>query len=93
MGGRRLVEQVDGLVRQEAVVDIAPRQVDGRGQRLVGDAHAVMQLQRRAQGAQHFQRLLPPRLRDLHGLEAPLQRRVLFDVAAVLLRQYPQRLL
>src|SRR5438552_3951125 len=41
-GGARLVDHVDGLVRQAAAADVAVRQLDGPRQRLVLDLHAVV---------------------------------------------------
>ncbi len=41
---RRLVDEVDRLVRQEAVADVAVGQLGGGCQSLVGDADAVMRL-------------------------------------------------
>ncbi len=40
---RRLVDEVDRLVGQEAVGDVAVRQGRGRDERRIGDAHAVVQ--------------------------------------------------
>ena len=84
-GGPGLVEKVDGLVGQKAVVDIAHGEGAGGLHRGVGKAHAVVLFQRRAQGAKHLHRELHVRLAHLHGLEAPLKGRVLFNVAAVFL--------
>ena len=79
-----LVHQVDGLVRQEAVRDVAPRQVCGGDQRGVLDAHAVVHLVALLQAAQNGDRVLHVRLVHVDGLEAALQRLVLLDVFAVL---------
>ena len=80
---RRLVDQVDRLVRQEAVGDVAVRQRRRRDDRAVGDAHAVVLLVLLLQAAQDRDRVLDGRLVDEHRLEAPRQRRVLLDVLAV----------
>ena len=83
----RLVDQVDRLVRQEAIADVAVRK-RGRGyQRGVGDADAVVDLVLLAQAAQDRDRLLDRRLVHDHGLEAPLQGGVLLDVLAVLVQR------
>ena len=82
--GRRLVDQVDGLVGQEAVGDVAVRQHRGSDQGAVLDAHAVVHLVALAQAAQDRDGVLDARLVDHHRLEAPLERRVLLDVLAVL---------
>ena len=80
---RRFVDQVDRLVGQETVGDVAIRQRRGRDHRGVGDAHAVMRLVRLLQAAQDRDRVLDGRLADENRLEAPLQRRILLDVLAV----------
>ena len=84
---RRLVEQVDGLVGEKAVVYIAHGQLVCGVYRVVADLQLVVLLQHGAQAAEHFEGLRPVRLRDMHGLKAALQRGVLLDVAAVLLRR------
>ena len=80
---RGLVHQVDRLVRQEAVGDVAVRQRRRGHQRGVGDAHAVMLLVLVLQAAQDRDRVLDARLVDEHRLEAPRQRRILLDVLLV----------
>ena len=83
----RLVDEVDGFVRQPAVADIAHRERDRLAERLIRDTQAVMRLEALAQAAQDLQALLGRGLRDAHGLKAPLERRVLFDIFAVLLKR------
>ena len=46
-----------------------------------------MRLEPRAQAAQDLQALLGRWLCDAHGLKAPLERRVLFNILAVLLKR------
>ena len=84
---RRLVDEVDRLVGQEAVGDVAVRQRRRRDERAVGDAHAVVQLVLLLEAAQDRDRVLDRRLVDEHRLEAPRQRRVLLDVLAVLVER------
>ena len=84
---RRLVDQVDRLVGQEAVGDVAVRQHRRRDQRRVLELHAVVDLVALAQAAQDADRVLDGRLADHHGLEAPLERGVLLDVLAVLVER------
>ena len=85
--GRGLVDQVDGLVRQEAGGDVAVGQ-GGRGdQRGVGDAHTVVHLVAVLEAAQDADGVLDRRLADEHLLEAPLERGVLLDVLAVLVER------
>ena len=80
---RRLVDEVDRLVGQEAVGDVAVRQRRRRDDRRVGDVDAVMELVLLLQAAQDRDRILDGRLGDEHRLEAPRQRRVLLDVLAI----------
>ena len=83
----RLVDQVDRLVRQEAVGDVAVRQRRGRDQRGVLDRDVVVALVVLAQAAQDRDRVLDARLADHHRLEAALERGVLLDVLAVLVER------
>ena len=85
--GGGLVDEVDGLVGQEAVGDVAVAE-RGRGdQRGVLDAHAVVDLVALLEAAQDGDRVLDGRLADEHGLEAALERGVLLDVLAVLVER------
>ena len=86
-GGRRLINQINRLVRQKPVGQIPARELDRRGHRLVRDADAVVPLKPRAKAAQDLNRLLFCRLAHEDLPEPPLQRRVLFDVLAVLLER------
>ena len=84
---RGLVDQVDRLVGQEAVGDVAVGEL-GRGvQRLVGDVDAVVGLVAVAQAAQDLLGLLDRRLVHPDLLEAPLQRGVALQVLAVLVER------
>ena len=84
---RGLVHQVDGLVGQEAVGDVAVgerrRRHDGR----VLDAHAVVDLVALLEPAQDGDGVLDARLAHVHRLKATLQGRVLLDVLAVLVQR------
>ena len=83
----RLVHQVDGLVGQEAVGDVAVGQ-RGRGdERLVLDLHAVEHLVALLEPAQDGDGVLHAGLGHHHRLEAALERGVLFDVLAVLVER------
>ena len=84
---RRLVDQVDRLVGQEAVRDVARGERRGRDERRVRDPHAVVHLVALLEAAQDRDRVLDARLADVHRLEAPLERRVLLDVLAVLVQR------
>ena len=84
---RGLVDEVDRLVRQVPVGDVADRQV-GRGlDRLVGDGDLVVLLVPLADPHQDVDGLLERRLLDHDRLEAPLQGRVALDVLAVLVER------
>ena len=83
----RLVHQVDRLVRQEAVGDVALRQRRRRDQRGVRDAHAVVHLVLLLDAAQDADRVLDRRLGDEDRLEAPGQCGVLLDMLAVLVER------
>ena len=82
-----LVDQVDRLVGQEAVGDVAVRERRRGDDRRVLDAHAVVDLVALLQSAQDRDRVLHARLVHEDGLEAALQRRVLLDVLAVLVER------
>jgi len=84
---RRFVHQVDRLVGEEAVADVALRQRRRRDQSVVRDADAVVDLVALLQPAQDGDRVLERRLAHEHGLEAPLERRILLDVLAVLVER------
>ena len=79
-----LVHQVDGLVGQEAVGDVALRQRGCRDQGGVGDADAVVDLVLLLEAAEDADGLLDGRLSHQNRLEPALERRVLLDVLAVL---------
>ena len=84
---RRLVDQVDRLVRQEAVGDVADRQVRGGLERLVGDRDLVVLLVALADAHQDVDGLLERRLLDHDRLEAALEGGVALDVLAVLVER------
>ena len=83
----RLVDEVDRLVRQEAVRDVALRERRRGDQRGVHDAHAVVHLVALAQAAQDRDRVRHRGLADEHGSETPLEGGVLLDVLAVLVER------
>ena len=84
---RRLVDQIDRLVGQEPIGDVAVRQDGGRDQRRVLELHAVVDLVALAQAAQDADRVLDGRLADHDRLEPAFERRVLLDVLAVLVER------
>ena len=83
----RLVEQVDGLVRQKARGDVAVRQLGGGDDRILGHADLVVRLEGVAQATQDHHGLRYRRLGHHHRLEATLQRGVLLDVLLILVER------
>jgi hypothetical protein len=83
----RLVDQVDGLVGQEALGDVAVRERGGGDQRAVLDADAVVHLVALLQSTQDGDGVLDRGLRHEHLLEAPLEGRVLLDALAILVER------
>src|SRR5689334_857689 len=83
----RLVDQVDRLVRQMPVLDVAIGERRGGGERLVGDLAAVVRLVAVAQAAQDLHGVVHGRLVDADLLEAPLEGRVALEVLAVLVER------
>ena len=83
----RLVDQVDRLVGQETLGQVAVAQPRRRDQRFVADRHLVVRLVLRADATQDFDRFVGRRFVEEHRREATLERRVLFDVLAVLVER------
>ena len=77
------VHEIDGLVGQKAVADVAVRKRGGGDERAVLDAHAVVHFVALLEPAQDGDGVLDARLIDHHRLEAALERGVLLDVFAV----------
>jgi hypothetical protein len=78
-----LIDEVDRLVGEEPVADVAVGQRGSGHDRAVGDAHAVVRLVALLEPAQDRDRVLHGRLTHVDGLEAALQGGVLLDVLAV----------
>jgi hypothetical protein len=83
----RLVDEVERLVGEEAVGDVARRELGRRDERRVADLDLVMDLVSLLQAAEDGDRVLDRRLADEDRLEPPLERRVLLDVLAVLVER------
>ena len=84
----RLVHEVDRLVGQEAVGDVAVRKLGGGHERRVLDLHPlVVCLIPRLEAAEDGDRVLHARLADEHRLKPPLQGRVFLDVLAILIER------
>ena len=84
---RGFVDEVDRLVGQEPIGDVAVRQHRRRDQRRVLELHAVVDLVALAQAAQDADRVFDRRLADHHRLEPALERGVLLDVLPVLVER------
>ena len=82
--GAGLVQQVDGLIGQEAVGDVPLRQFDHVGDHGVRHADAVVLLVVDADAFQHLDGIGDGRLLDFNGLETALQRSIFLDIFAVL---------
>src|SRR5579885_3443412 len=82
-----LVHEVDRLVGQEAVGDVAVRERGGGNDGAIGYAHPVMELVFLLEAAQDRDRVLDRGLGDEDGLKAPRQRRILLDVLAVFIER------
>ena len=78
-----LVDQVDRLVRQIAVLDVPGRKLRRGLQGGIGDRHMMMVLIALTQALQDLDRFRGGRLGYLNRLEPAFQRRILLDVLAV----------
>ena len=85
--GAGLVDQVDRLVRQEPVGDVAVGQRGRRDQRRVRDRDPVVRLVPVAQALEDLDGVRDARLAHLDRLETPLQRRILLHMLAVLIQR------
>ena len=83
----RLVDEVDGLVGQEAVGDVPVGEHGRRHQGGVLDADAVVHLVALLEPPQDGDRVLDGGLGYQHGLEAPFESGILFHVLAVLVER------
>src|SRR6185437_4802175 len=84
---RGFVDEVDRLVRQEPIADVAMRERRRSDDRVVGDAHAVVRLVPLLQAAQDGDRVLDRRLADVDRLKAPFEGRILFDMLPVFVQR------
>ena len=80
--GTRLVDEVDGLIRQEAVLDVAVGEVRGGLDGTLRVAHVVVLLVARLERGQDLDRVLDARLLHIDRLEATLKGRILGEVLA-----------
>ena len=84
---RRFVDQVDRLVGQKAVGDVAMRERRRGDDRRVFDAHAVMHFVFFFQAAKNRDRVFDIRLADEDDLEAAFERRIFLDVLAIFVQR------
>src|SRR5215210_3286270 len=82
-----LIDEVDRLVGEVAVRDVANRQVRGGLHRVVGDRDLVVLLVALTDPLEDLDRLLEAWLLDHHRLEAALEGRVTLDVLPVLVER------
>ena len=85
--GSRLIDQVDGLVRQLTARNITVRQGCGGNQRVIADCHLMVRLVTLFQATQDGDGVFHARLAHEHLLETAFQCRILFDVLAVLVQR------
>ena len=83
--GTGLVNEVDGLIGQEAILDIAVGEVRGGLDGTLRVTHVVVLLVARLERGQDLDRVLDARLLNIDGLEATLKGRILGEVLAELL--------
>ena len=79
-----LIDQIDGLIGQMTVLNVTRRQLRCGLQRAIGDRHMMVILVAFTQTLQDLDGFGDGRLMHLNRLETAFQRRILFDVLAVL---------
>ena len=84
--GSSLIYQVNSLIRQKTVIDIAVRKHSSSNQGSVFNTHAMMYLITLAQTTQNRNSILNTRLFYHNRLETTLQSTVLFNIFAVLVQ-------
>ncbi len=84
--GAGLIQQVDRLIRQKTILDIAIRENRGRDKGGIQDAHIVMALKAFLQSAQNRDCILNPRSFDLDRLEATLKGGVFLHILTILIQ-------
>ena len=83
----RLIDQIDGLIRQLTPADVPVGQLSCGHQRVIANGHLVVGLVLGRDTAQDRDSVLDARLTDEHLLEAAFKSRVLFDVLAVFVKR------
>ena len=85
--GAGFVHEIDGLIRQKPVGDVAVREHGGSDQGFVPDLHAVEDLVPGLQATEDGDGVLHAGFRHQHRLEPALQSRVLLDVLSILVQR------
>ena len=85
--GGRLIDQVDGLVGQKAVGDVAMAQLGRSHNGRVGDVHAMVDFVFFLQATQDGDGCLHRGFAHQNFLKTPLQRRIFLDVLAVFVQR------
>ena len=83
--GTGLVDEVDSLIGQEAILNVAVGEVRGGLDSTLRVAHVVVLLVARLERGQDLDRVLDARLLDIDGLEATFKGRILGEVLTELL--------
>ena len=83
----RLIDQIDGLIRQLASRNIAVRQLRCGDERVIADGHLVVSLILGRDATQDRDGVFDARFTDEHLLEAAFKRRILFDVLPVFVKR------
>ena len=81
----RFIDQIDRLIGQAAITDVAIRQTHGRLEGVIANADAVVQLVALAHTTQDLQRHIQGWFLDQQLLEAPVQHGIFLQRAAVFL--------
>ena len=84
--GTGLIDQVNGLIRQEAVGDIAVRQGGSSNDGRIRDLHTMKDFIAFLQTSEDCDGVFHRRLIDQHRLETPFQCRILFNILPVFIQ-------
>ena len=83
----RLVDQVNGLIGQEAVADVTLRKSRGSQYRRIGDANAVVNFVTFLESAQDADRILHRWFFHHHRLEAAFESWILLNMFMILVQR------
>ena len=82
--GRRFIDEVDGLIRQVTVCNVARGELNGALNGFIGNLYFMVRLVAIFQTFKDLHRFFFGRLTDMYRLETTLQRGVFFNVLSVL---------